>query len=160
MNIKKNPLVSIVIPSYNHGKFIGRAIESVLSQTYQTFEVIVIDNHSKDETDKVLNKFRDNRIKVLKIHNKGIIAISRNRGIKEAKGEWVAFLDSDDVWYPKKLEILLGLATNESNYDLLCSDELKVNIKNGKKKLQVYGPVNRSVYHELLFLEILYQHHL
>ena len=104
MNIKSSPLVSIIIPTYNHAKFIGKALTSVKNQTYKNWETIVIDNHSTDETDKILNKITDTRIKHIKIDNKGVIAKSRNIGIKEANGEWVAFLDSDDFWTKDKLE--------------------------------------------------------
>jgi glycosyltransferase involved in cell wall biosynthesis len=151
MSIKKNPLVSVVIPSYNHSKFIGRAIKSVLTQTYENFEIIIIDNHSEDDTDKILKKIHDHRIRVIKIYNKGIIAASRNKGIKEAKGEWVAFLDSDDIWYPRKLEVLIDFAKKNPNYDLMCSDELRVDRVSQQNKLQVYGPVKRNIYRELVF---------
>lgn len=100
-----NPRVSIIIPSYNHGNYLKRALKSIEEQTYQSWEVIVIDNHSIDNTDEIVSNFSSKKIKYIKIHNNGIIAKSRNAGIKLAKGEWVAFLDSDDWWMPKKLEI-------------------------------------------------------
>ena len=99
-----SPLVSIVIPTYNHARYLGRALQSVLSQTYPNWEVIVIDNHSTDDTDAVMSIFSDSRITLLKIHNNGIIAASRNAGIRFAKGEWIAFLDSDDWWKSDKLQ--------------------------------------------------------
>ncbi|HUX91560.1 MAG TPA: glycosyltransferase [Gallionellaceae bacterium] len=103
MNVTKRALVSVVIPTYNHAHFLGRALQSVLDQTYTNWEAIVIDNHSQDNTDDVVERFADPRISLLKIHNNGVIAASRNRGILAAKGEWVAFLDSDDWWVPCKL---------------------------------------------------------
>lgn len=99
----QNPLVSVVIPTYNHAHFLGRALQSVLNQTYTNWEAIVIDNHSTDNTDEVMLKFADPRIKFIKIHNNGVIAASRNVGIRTAKGEWIAFLDSDDWWAADKL---------------------------------------------------------
>lgn len=104
MNDVVTPLVSVVIPTYNYGRYLGRAVQSVLDQTYQNWEVIVIDNHSTDNTDEVMANFSDPRITYLKIHNNGIIAASRNAGIRVAKGEWVAFLDSDDWWHPDKIK--------------------------------------------------------
>lgn len=98
------PLISVVIPSYNTGNYLGRAIQSVLEQSFIRWEVLVVDNHSTDDTDEVLNRFTDPRIKVLKVHNNGVIAVSRNMGIRAAKGEWVAFLDSDDWWASRKLQ--------------------------------------------------------
>lgn len=97
-------LVSIIMPAYNHGKFISKAIESVLNQTYQNFELIIIDNYSEDNTEEIVASYKDDRIKYLKFRNNGIIAASRNQGIKHAKGEFIAFLDSDDIWYRSKIE--------------------------------------------------------
>ncbi len=91
MNTNFIPLVSIVIPTYNHANYLRKALQSVLDQTYKNWEAIVIDNHSTDDTKKVINKFNDPRIRYLKIHNYGVIAKSRNAGILAAKGEWVAF---------------------------------------------------------------------
>lgn len=102
------PLVSVVIPTYNHDRYLARALQSVLDQTYTNWEAIVIDNHSTDNTGEVLSRFSDPRITVLKIHNNGVIAASRNRGIRAVKGEWIAFLDSDDWWTADKLQVCLG----------------------------------------------------
>ena len=98
------PLVSVIIPTYNHAKFIGKAIESVLSQTYKNFELIIIDNYSKDDTEKIVASYEDDRIVYLKFRNNDIIAASRNYGIKYSHGEYIAFLDSDDFWHKQKLE--------------------------------------------------------
>lgn len=104
---KSNILVSIVIPTYNHSIYLNRALESIINQTYKNWEVIIIDNHSTDNTSEVVANFKSERIKYFKIHNNGIIAISRNAGIKIAKGQWIAFLDSDDWWASNKLEICI-----------------------------------------------------
>ena len=130
LNTKFLPLVSIVIPSYNHAKFIGKALKSVIEQTFTNWEAIIVDNHSTDDTEKILSKFNDNRIKYLKINNNGIIAKSRNFGIKEAKGEWIAFLDSDDWWTKDKLEICFK-DINE-NVDFIYHN---LEIIDGKSKL-------------------------
>lgn len=108
------PLISIIIPSYNHAKFISKAIDSVITQTYQNFEIIIADNYSEDGTDSVLAKYKDHRIRILKLKNEGIIAKSRNLAIKEARGEWVAFLDSDDWWFDNKLESCISKAGNST----------------------------------------------
>jgi glycosyltransferase involved in cell wall biosynthesis len=102
------PLISIVIPTFNHGDFLERAIKSILNQTFEDWEAIIIDNHSTDKTDEILVSFNDPRIKYKKIHNKGVIAVSRNAAIKIARGEWIAFLDSDDWWVPEKLKMCLN----------------------------------------------------
>ena len=101
------PLVSVIIPTYNREFCIGRAITSVINQTFTEWEIIIVDNNSTDKTDEIINEFRDDRISVVKIHNNGIVAKSRNLGIKLAKGSLIAFLDSDDWWAPKKLEIAI-----------------------------------------------------
>ena len=120
MNNKITKLVSIVIPTYNHGVYLNRALQSVVDQTYKHWEAIVIDNHSIDSTDSVIASFIDPRIKYLKIHNNGIIAKSRNAGINAAMGEWVAFLDSDDWWATDKLATCLSSISDD--VDLIYHD--------------------------------------
>ncbi len=101
---EKRPTVSVIIPTYNRAHLLGRAIESVLDQTYQDFEIIVVDDASADETEEVVKSFGDDRINHIRHQkNKGGSA-ARNTGIKAARGEFIAFLDSDDEWVPKKLE--------------------------------------------------------
>ena len=107
MNLKSPPLISVIIPTYNHANFLGKALESVIQQTYNNWEAIVVDNQSTDETNQIINKYSDPRIQYFKISNNGIIAKSRNLGINNSKGEWIAFLDSDDWWTKDKLEVCL-----------------------------------------------------
>ncbi len=142
-------LISIVIPTYNHAHFLGRALQSVLDQTYTHWEALVIDNHSQDNTDEVVNSFSDPRIRLFKIHNHGVIAASRNLGMREASGKWIAFLDSDDCWYPGKLETLMAAATEDA-YDVISNDELMVDIKTGAKQLSQCGPYQKDFYKVLL----------
>ena len=99
-----NDLVSIIMPSYNTGEFIGETICSVLSQTYFNWELIIVDDCSTDNTDIVVATFADDRIRYFKNTCNSGAAVSRNRALKEAKGRWIAFLDSDDLWLPEKLE--------------------------------------------------------
>lgn len=114
------PLVSIVIPTYNYANYLGRALQSVLDQTYKNWEAIVIDNHSTDHTSKVVDRYKHPRIKYKKISNQGVIAKSRNAGILAAKGEWVAFLDSDDWWTSDKLKNCIDYSNNQ--VDLIYHD--------------------------------------
>lgn len=104
-------LVSVVIPTYNRALDLSRAIDSVLLQTYSHWEIIIIDNNSEDGTDELINDYNDSRIKVFKINNMGVIAASRNLGVQKSSGDYVAFLDSDDWWYPEKLELSLKYIT-------------------------------------------------
>jgi len=113
MNEQRLPLVSIIIPTFNHGHYLGRALQSVINQSYRNWEVIVIDNHSTDNTDEVIFGFSDKRISYIKFHNYGVIGASRNVGIRAAKGEWIAFLDSDDWWHQDKLEEFYLMTRNK-----------------------------------------------
>ena len=88
----KKPFFSVIIPSYNHANFIEKSINSVLKQTFKSYEIIVIDNYSTDSTKNILSKYK-NKIICKKIHNLGIIAKSRNLGLKISKGKWICFLD-------------------------------------------------------------------
>ena len=98
-------LVSIIMPSYNTGRFISETIESVLAQSYSNWELIIVDDCSTDNTDEVIEDYiSDDRIKYIKNDRNRGAAISRNRALREAKGKWIAFLDSDDLWESQKLE--------------------------------------------------------
>lgn len=99
-----NSLVSIVMPAYNSERFIGEAICSVLNQTYRDWELLIVDDCSTDNTCGVVRSFADERIKLLCNSENLGAAMSRNRAIREAEGRWIAFLDSDDLWHPSKLE--------------------------------------------------------
>ena len=120
MSNSSEPLISIIIPTYNHSRYLGRALQSIYDQTYGNWEAIIIDNHSTDDTCDVVKKFDDPRVSYLKIHNGGIIAASRNMGINAAKGNWLAFLDSDDWWSADKLEICSKYI--DHNLDLVHHD--------------------------------------
>jgi glycosyltransferase involved in cell wall biosynthesis len=101
---RSTPEVTVVMPTYNHGLYIGNAISSVLAQTMENFELIVVDNNSIDNTKEIIQQFNDCRIRLKHINNEGLIARSRNLAIKESKAPYIAFLDSDDYWFPEKLE--------------------------------------------------------
>ncbi|TXI84648.1 MAG: glycosyltransferase, partial [Cupriavidus sp.] len=98
------PKVSVIIPTFNRAHVLGRAIDSVLGQTYADLELIVVDDGSSDGTAGLMKSFGDPRLRyVQQAKNQGVSA-ARNRGIAEARGEWLAFLDSDDLWLAQKLE--------------------------------------------------------
>ena len=103
--MSESGLVSIIMPSYNTGKYIAETINSVLEQTYKNWELLIVDDDSKDNTDEVIKPYlSDKRVRLIKNSKNRGAAISRNRALKEAKGKWIAFLDSDDLWSPEKLE--------------------------------------------------------
>lgn len=112
--------VSVIIPTYNRAHLICEAIDSVINQTYQDFEIIVVDDGSTDETSEVLKKYRDEIIYV-KQENKGPGA-ARNRGLAHAEGSYIAFLDSDDIWFNYKLELQMAIMEKLSQIGFLCSD--------------------------------------
>lgn len=97
-------LVSIVMPSYNSEKYIKDSIESVLNQTYPFWELLIVDDCSTDKTVEIIKSFKDERIKLFQNKNNSGAALSRNWALREAKGKWISFLDSDDLWLPSKLE--------------------------------------------------------
>ncbi len=99
-----NDLVSIITPTYNCAKFIGETIESVLAQTYTNWEMIIVDDCSADNTEEIVKSYNDARIIYVKNETNSGAAVSRNRALRMAKGRWMAFLDSDDLWMPEKLE--------------------------------------------------------
>lgn len=100
-----NELVSIITPSYNTAGFIAETIESVLAQSYDNWELIIVDDCSTDNTDVIVDRFlSDPRIRYIKNDRNSGAAVSRNRALREAKGKWIAFLDSDDLWMTDKLE--------------------------------------------------------
>lgn len=98
------PLVSIIMPAYNAEKYIAESIRSVIKQTYQNWELIVADDCSTDDTSEIVNSFSDVRIHYYKCVKNSGVAQTRNFGISKADGEWIAFLDSDDLWNQTKLE--------------------------------------------------------
>lgn len=125
-----NDLVSIIMPSYNTAKFIPETIESVLKQTYTNWELIIVDDCSTDNTDEVVKPFlTDKRIKYLKNEKNSGAAVSRNYALREAKGKWIAFLDSDDLWLPEKLEKQIAFM-EKNGYKFTYTDyKIKLNGK-------------------------------
>ena len=143
-----NPTFSIVMPNYNHGNYLRESIDSVLNQDFPNWELLIIDNFSSDNSDKVILSYNDSRIRVFKIQNEGIIAKSRNLGIKKAKAKWIAFLDSDDIWYPNKLSKIIQLT--DSDLDIICSNEYQYDLEKGIKKPLYYNLKSNNFYSELL----------
>lgn len=114
-------MISVVIPLYNKRDSIARTIESVLKQTFTDFEIIVVDDGSKDGSSEIVRSFEDERIKIIQQENAGVAA-ARNRGIKASNGEFVALLDGDDEWLPDFLSTQMALATHYENCDVFAVD--------------------------------------
>lgn len=142
------PAVSIIIPTYNHGHFLKKCLQSVIDQTFTNWEAIVVNNFSEDNTIEVVNSFHNPRIHLVNFKNNGIIAASRNKGIKLSRADLIAFLDSDDIWYPTKLNKCIEELTRDR--DLVCHN-LRY-IRNGKYWKDVKcGPAKRASFNNLLY---------
>lgn len=138
-------LVSIIMPSWNTAKFIAESIQSVINQTYTNWELLIVDDCSTDKTDRVVEPFLiDARIKYFKNEKNSGAALTRNRAMREAKGEWIAFLDSDDLWMPEKLERQIGFM-QEHGHVLSFTEYEKIDEENQPLNIYVSGPdiVNR-----------------
>ena len=145
--IMMQPTVSVVIPTYNHAQFLRKALRSVLEQSFQDWEAVVVNNYSEDDTAEIVSSFDDPRIRLVDFRNNGIIAASRNRGIGLSLGEYVAFLDSDDIWYPDKL--LRCIEKLRKGYDVVCHGENWTE-KGVPFRKMFYGPAEATSYEALL----------
>ena len=143
------PVFAVVIPTYNQAELLREALASVLAQTFQRFEVAVVDNFSPDGTMEVAHSFGDPRVRVIQVHNEGVIGVSRNLGIRETRAPFVAFLDSDDTWYSEKLERVYQAWREFPDVGLVCHDEYAV--RNGRVEYRLrYGPYQEDMYRFLL----------
>lgn len=129
-------MISVVIPLYNKKDSVAHSLECVLNQTYQEFEVVVVDDGSTDGSAEVVEGFVDERIRLIRQENGGVSA-ARNRGIEEARSEYVAFLDADDEWKPEHLQTLVGLMEKypqcgaySTNYEFKQGEKAKPTILN------------------------------
>lgn len=133
------PRFSVIIPTYNHADFLSIALRSVLDQTFTDFEVVIVNNQSTDNTLDVINSLEDERVRVINFSNNGVIGASRNVGITESTGSYVAFLDSDDTWHQDKLYKVAKTIASDPNTGLICHNQYLV--RNGVVSSQSsYGP--------------------
>lgn len=124
------PAVSVIIPTYQRGHLVSQAINSVLAQTYEDYEIIVINDGSEDNTPQVLAQFSDRHITAIHQANQGLSA-ARNAGIRSARGKYIAFLDDDDLWEPQKLEKQISVLEANPRIGLIYSDSLFFSDKRG-----------------------------
>jgi glycosyltransferase involved in cell wall biosynthesis len=121
------PMVSVVVPTYNRANLLRATVESILQQTYTDFELIIVDNMSRDGTENYVANLRDQRVRYFRNDNGGVIAINRNFGIRKAKGTYVALCDDDDLWYPEKLEKQVRAMASDLSAGLCYSNALSFN---------------------------------
>lgn len=115
--MKDKELISVITPMYNSEKYIGKTIQSVLNQTYKNLELIIIDDKSTDDSISIVKQFNDPRIKLIQLSENAGVAAARNRGIDEALGKYIAFVDADDVWESNKLELQMNcLKDSEADF--------------------------------------------
>lgn len=136
------PMVSAIIPTFNRAHVLARAIDSVLAQSYPSIEIIVVDDGSEDHTEEVLKAYEQRKnVHLLKTENRGV-SHARNLAARSAKGQWLAFLDSDDEWLPEKIEMQMTFSVVHPHISLIHGEEIWV--RNGrrvnpKKKHKKYG---------------------
>lgn len=133
-------LVSIIMPSYNTASFIAESIQSVLAQSYKDWELIIVDDCSPDNTDEVVKPYlSDERIRYLKNEKNSGTAVSRNRALREAKGKWIAFLDSDDLWMPEKLQKQVRFM-EKNGYHFSYTNYAEIDTEDKRNGISVTGP--------------------
>jgi glycosyltransferase involved in cell wall biosynthesis len=125
------PLVSVIIPAYNQGKYVGEAIQSVLGQSFRDFEIIVINDGSTDETSQVAKSFSDARLRYIFQENQGLSA-ARNTGIRNSKGVYITYLDADDLFTPTKLAVLTQILEAEPDMGLVAGQAVPIDEKGNR----------------------------
>ncbi len=140
--MSETPAISAVIPLYNKASYISRALNSVLAQTFQDFEVIVVDDGSTDRGAAIVKEFTDSRIRLIHQENRGVSA-ARNRGIEASRAELVAFLDADDEWLPKHLETIAHLRIKFPNAGAYSTAYI-IHEQNGQRKCPKYHAIPSS----------------
>ncbi len=132
-------MVSIITPAFNSEKFIAETIQSVLAQTYQNWELLIVDDCSTDKTAEIISGFQDSRIKYFyNSTNKGS-AVSRNIALQKANGRWIAFLDSDDLWHPEKLEKQIEFM-KQNNYRFSYTNYCEIDETSKERGILISGP--------------------
>lgn len=134
-------LVSIITPTWNCGAFIAETIESVQAQTYGNWEMLIVDDCSKDNTREIVAEYqrKDPRIKYHCLERNSGAAVARNTALRMAKGRWIAFLDSDDLWMPEKLERQINFMV-ENNYLFSCTDRIVIDEHSNPLHKYISGP--------------------
>ncbi len=145
--------VSAIILTYNRAHMVTEAIDSVLTQSFKDFELIIVDNCSSDNTESVVKSYNDKRIRYFKHQNNGLIGVNRNYGIKKSRGEYIAFLDDDDLWLPEKLEKQVELLDSNKELGLVYSDTYLID-SNGNLRRHAYfyriKPFGGNAFNKLL----------
>lgn len=150
MEVQIKDLVSVIMPAYNCEQFIADSIESLLAQTYKEWEVIIIDDFSTDKTALIIKTYleRDTRIKYVRLEKNSGAAVARNKAIDLARGEYIAFLDSDDIWVPEKLNKQISFM-KKNKYNFTCTSYTKIDEEGNSLNLTIKAN-NKSDYNDIL----------
>ncbi|MCX7912746.1 MAG: glycosyltransferase, partial [Dehalococcoidales bacterium] len=116
--------VSVIVPTRNRAHLIGETIASILGQTFRDLELIIVDDFSEDDTERVVRSFADGRIRYFRNESGRLVAVNRNYGMMQAKGRYIAFCDDDDLWLPRKLEIQLEELARDDGLGLVCTNAI------------------------------------
>jgi glycosyltransferase involved in cell wall biosynthesis len=141
-------IFSIIIPTYNHGKYLRKAIDSVLNQTFPYWELVIVNNLSTDDTEEIVRSYTDQRIRLVTFSDSRIIGSVRNYGVNLSRAPVIALLDSDDSWYPEKLEKCFNKM--KEGFDLICHAEVWVG-PGSRRRTAIYGPDSNATFQRLLF---------
>lgn len=141
-------MVSVITPTYNCAGFIGETIESVLAQTYTNWEMIIVDDHSTDNTEEIVRKYDDPRIKYKRMNENSGAAVARTEAMKLAKGQYMAFCDSDDLWMPDKLERQIAFM-KKKDYSFTCTAYEQID-ETSKSLNRIVRPRKKCGYNRLL----------
>ena len=146
----KENLVSVIMPTYNCGKFIEETIKSVANQTYKNWELIIVDDCSKDNTEEIVNRYveRDSRIKYHRLETNQGAAVARTKAMKMARGSYMAFLDSDDLWKNDKLEKQINFM-EENSYNFTCTAYEQID-ENNNLLNKIIRPKIKADYNRIL----------
>ena len=142
-------MVSVIIPTYNRREFLAQAVASVRAQTFQDWELIVVDDGSDDGSDEMLESLDDPRIRLIRQPRQGVSA-ARNRGIRASRHPWIALLDSDDQWQPSKLECQINALKTAPEYRLIHSDEIWIRRGRRVNPKKIHRKYGGWIYHRCL----------
>lgn len=143
-------LVSVIIPNFNYAQYLGEAIESALGQTYSNLEVIVVDDGSTDNSQEILERYAD-RVTIIEQRNSGV-CVARNRGVAESKGEYIAFLDADDIWLPEKIEKQVKAFAESPEVGIVHVGVIDIDESGADLQTKLNG-LNGKISHEFLIWE-------
>lgn len=153
LKLENTPFFSVVVPTYKRPRLLKAAVESILNQTYNNYEVIIIDDdNSNNEVEKIVKSFKDDRIKLYKNKLNQGGGGARNTGIKYAKGKWIAFLDDDDCFLPNKLDLFYNsIRCLDDQIAILYSGYISYNFES-RKEIKRYYPIKKGeIYYDLLY---------